>query len=220
MSTILLVEDNPHILKINQEMLALKGCQVLTAQTAARCRETLLWHPVDLAVLDIMLPDGSGIELCREIREKYHIPILMLTALGDSQDVVEGLEAGADDYLSKPYDLEVLWARILVLLRRERDLGRYLSFGPLTLDTFLCRGILSGETLSLTGKEYLVLLFLMRHPGRVVAGETLCMEIWNTGMEVSGPALWTLLSRLRKKLQSGGLEIIASRGNGYLLEKM
>ena len=218
MTKILLVEDNLHILKINSEMLRLRGYEVYQAETAARCREVLSWHPVDIGVLDIMLPDGSGLELCREIKEKYHIPVILLTALGENRDVVEGLGAGADDYLSKPYDLEVLAARIQAQLRRQRDLSRYLSFGPLTLDTFLGRGSLHGEDLGLTRKEYLTLLLLLHGPGEVVAGETLCREIWNSSMEVSGSSLWTLLSRLRKKLQPGGLDIAVRRGDGYLLE--
>ena len=97
MSTILLVEDNPHIMKINAQLLTLRGYQVLQAETAAQAREQLRWHPVDLIVLDILLPDGSGLELCRELKAQRPIPILFLTALGENQDVVEGLRAGGDD---------------------------------------------------------------------------------------------------------------------------
>ena len=88
MSMILLVEDNPHIMKINAEVLSLRGYEVLRAATAAEAREQLRWHAVDLIVLDIMLPDGNGVELCRELKGRYHIPILFLTALGENQDVV------------------------------------------------------------------------------------------------------------------------------------
>ena len=85
MSTILLVEDNPHILKINTQFLTMYGYEILQASTAAECWSALHWHPVDLVVLDIMLPDGNGIELCRELKERYHIPILFLSALGESR---------------------------------------------------------------------------------------------------------------------------------------
>ena len=91
MSTILLVEDNPHIMKINAEALTMYGYEILQAATARECRQALRWHPVDLVVLDIMLPDGDGVELCRELKEQYHVPILFLSALGESRDVVEGL---------------------------------------------------------------------------------------------------------------------------------
>ena len=94
MSTILLVEDNPHIMKINAEALSMYGYEILQAATARECRQALRWHPVDLVVLDIMLPDGDGVKLCRELKEQYHTPILFLSALGESRDVVEGLRAG------------------------------------------------------------------------------------------------------------------------------
>lgn len=94
MSTILLVEDNPHIMKINAEVLSLHGYEVLRASTAAEAREQLAWHRVHLIVLDILLPDGNGLELCRELKGQYAIPILFLTALGENRDVVEGLRAG------------------------------------------------------------------------------------------------------------------------------
>ena len=93
MSTILLVEDNPHIMKINAEALTLYGYEVLQAATAKACRQAMEWHPVDLVVLDIMLPDGDGVQLCRELKENYRVPILFLSALGESRDVVEGLRA-------------------------------------------------------------------------------------------------------------------------------
>ena len=119
MSMILLVEDNPHIMKINAEALSMYGYEILQATTAGECREAMRWHPVDLVVLDIMLPDGDGVELCRELKERYQVPILFLSALGESRDVVEGLRAGGDDYLAKPYDLEVLAARVEARLRQE-----------------------------------------------------------------------------------------------------
>ena len=103
MSMILLVEDNPHIMKINAEALSMYGYEILQATTAGECREAMRWHPVDLVVLDIMLPDGDGVELCRELKGRYHIPILFLTALGENREVVEGLRAGGDDYLVKPF---------------------------------------------------------------------------------------------------------------------
>ena len=154
MSTILLVEDNPHIMKINAEALTMYGYEVLRAATAAECRDAMRWHPVDLVVLDIMLPDGNGVELCRELKESYHVPILFLSALGESRDVVEGLRAGGDDYLAKPYDLEVLAARIDARLRQERAKSRYVSYGNLRLDTLSCCGYLGDTDLLLTQKEF------------------------------------------------------------------
>lgn len=220
MSTILLVEDNPHIMKINAEFLSMRGYEILQAASAAECRQALTWHPVDLIVLDIMLPDGNGVELCREIKEKYHMPILFLSALGDSKDVVEGLRAGGDDYLAKPYDLEVFAARIEARLRQEKEKNRYVCYGRLKLDTQTGCGYLNGKDLLLTQKEFSVLLILTRRAGTAVSRQELLYEVWNT--EENFNALWTLISRLRGKLDSeySHITITSERGNGYKLEQI
>ena len=114
---ILLVEDNPHIMAINDAALHMRGYRILQAETAHKCRELLCFHAVDLIVLDILLPDGDGVALCREIKQEYDVPILFLTAMGENEDIVKGLTAGGDDYLTKPYDLEVFMARVEARLR-------------------------------------------------------------------------------------------------------
>ena len=222
MSTILLVEDNPHIMKINAEALTLYGYEVLQAATAKACRQAMEWHPVDLVVLDIMLPDGDGVQLCRELKENYRVPILFLSALGESRDVVEGLRAGGDDYLAKPYDLEELAARIEARLRQERARSRYVSYGPLRLDVFSGRGCLGDTDLQLTQKEFAVLLLLVQHAGETVSKEEVLREVWNVEAEDDSRALWTLISRLRRKLDSerSRLEISSRRGDGYTLEQI
>ena len=222
MSTILLVEDNPHIMKINAEALTLYGYEVLQAATAKACRQAMEWHPVDLVVLDIMLPDGDGVQLCRELKENYRVPILFLSALGESRDVVEGLRAGGDDYLAKPYDLEELAARIEARLRQERARSRYVSYGPLRLDVFSGRGCLGDADLQLTQKEFAVLLLLVQHAGETVSKEEVLREVWNVEAEDDSRALWTLISRLRRKLDSerSRLEISSRRGDGYTLEQI
>ena len=222
MSTILLVEDNPHIMKINAEALTMYGYEVLRAATAAECRNAMRWHPVDLVVLDIMLPDGNGVELCRELKESYHVPILFLSALGDNRDVVEGLRAGGDDYLAKPYDLEVLAARIDARLRQERAKSRYVSYGNLRLDTLSCCGYLGDTDLLLTQKEFAVLLLLVHNAEESVSKQKVLREVWNTETEDDNRALWTLISRLRRKLNSerSRIEISSKRGDGYTLEQI
>ena len=222
MSTILLVEDNPHIMKINAEALSMYGYEILQAATARECRQALRWHPVDLVVLDIMLPDGDGVKLCRELKEQYHTPILFLSALGESRDVVEGLRAGGDDYLAKPYDLEVLAARIEARLRQERAKSRYISYGSLRLDIFAGCAYLGSVNLQLTQKEFAVLLLLVRNAGRTVSKQEVLMEAWNTTAEDDSRALWTLISRLRRKLnsQESRIEISSKRGDGYTLEQI
>ena len=222
MSTILLVEDNPHIMKINTEALSMYGYEILQAATARECRQALRWHPVDLVVLDIMLPDGDGVELCRELKEQYHTPILFLSALGESRDVVEGLRAGGDDYLAKPYDLEVLAARVEARLRQERTRSRYVSYGNLRLDTLSGCGYLGDTDLLLTQKEFAVLLLLVHNAGKPVPAQKVLREVWNAETEDDNRALWTLISRLRRKLNSevSRIEISSKRGDGYVLEQI
>lgn len=221
MSTILLVEDNPHIMRINVRLLALRGYEVLQAATVAQAREQLRWHPVDLIVLDVLLPDGSGVELCREVKRRYHIPVLFLTALGESRDVVEGLRAGGDDYLAKPYDLEVFLARIEARLRARADSRRYVCYGCLRLDTVSLAGSVNEQPIQLTQKEFAVLRLLAQNPERKVSQAELMREVWGTDAEKENRALWTLISRLRKKLRSeeSRLEIVSLQG-GYLLEQL
>lgn len=220
MSTILLVEDNPHIMKINAQMLSARGYEVYKAFSASECRQIMEWNHVQLVVLDIMLPDGDGLELCRELKNKYHVPILFLSALGENQDVVDGLRAGGDDYLAKPYDLEVLAARVEARLRQENVRNRYVSYGNLKLDTLSGCGYLNDRDLLLTQKEFSVLLLLTRNAENTVSRQEVLREIWNFETEDGNNALWTLISRLRKKLEAAGarLEISSKRGDGYMLE--
>ena len=202
--------------------MSMYGYEILQAATAGECREAMRWHPVDLVVLDIMLPDGNGVELCRELKERYHVPILFLSALGESRDVVEGLRAGGDDYLAKPCDLEVLAARIDARLRQERARSRYVSYGNLRLDTLSGCGYLGDTDLLLTQKEFAVLLLLVYHAGKHVSKQKVLREVWNADTEDDNRALWTLISRLRRKLNSevSRIEISSKRGDGYTLEQI
>ena len=129
---------------------------------------------------------------------------------------------GGDDYLAKPYDLEELAARIEARLRQERARSRYVSYGPLRLDVFSSRGCLGDADLQLTQKEFAVLLLLVQHAGETVSKEEVLREVWNVEAEDDSRALWTLISRLRRKLDSehSRLEISSRRGDGYTLEQI
>lgn len=163
MSTILLVEDNPHIMKINSSCLSMEDYSVLEAADAAQCRYMLSNNDVDLVILDIMLPDGDGISLCREIKAKYDIPILFLSALSENDDIITALRAGGDDYLPKPYDIQVLIARVEARLRSVRKDKRYISFGRLRLDTVSMAAYFADNDLLTTQKEFSILLMLARN---------------------------------------------------------
>lgn len=219
MAVILLVEDNPHITEFNSVELAAQGHEVLAADTLKGARELLLFHQVDLIVLDIMMPDGSGVEFCREYRKGHQVPVLFLTALGAGSDVVEALKAGGDDYLTKPYDIEEFLARVGAQLRRGGTAHARLELGGLTLDTVSLRGFLLGEDLCLTAKEYSVLAALVRRAGRFVSREELYAMVWGGPAEADTQALRTTVSRLKKKLRAErtGLDLLCEREQGYCL---
>ncbi len=218
--TILLVEDNPHIMEINREALIMEDFGVVEATNGKACMEVLRTHDVDMIVLDIMLPDSDGLTLCRQIKAQYDIPILFLSALGENEQIIQGLRSGGDDYLPKPYDIRVLVARIEARLRASQRRKRFMTFSGLKLDTALLTAY-SGETdLLLSQKEYLLLLTLLGNPNRPMEKEELYNAVW--GMAAGGDmsALHTTISRLNKKLENAGKRVSHRRGEGYALEEI
>ena len=217
---VLLVEDNPHIMDINTAALTMRGCRVLQAATAQACREQLRLHDVELIVLDILLPDGDGLTLCREIKENYDIPILFLSALGENEDIVQGLTAGGDDYLPKPYDIGVLIARVEARLRAGRREKRFFHFGALRLDTAARIGYCGAQELTLTQKEFSLLLQLAQSGGQIIAKEDLYERVWGRALAGDSTALYTAVSRLNTKLTESGAQVTIRflRGKGYTLE--
>ena len=220
--TILLVEDNPHIMKVNRGMLEKAGYRVLCAETVTGAQALLEKESPHLLVLDIMLPDGDGLALCRELKKTRSVPILFLSAMNTNEDIIAGLRAGGDDYLPKPYDLDVLVARVEARLRSSEALPRELHFGALKLDTLAMAGYLNGEDLLLTPKEFAVLLLLVENAERVVDKEEIFTVVWGQTLNDDNAALWMLISRLKKKLKPDqtGLNISTHRGKGYMLEHL
>lgn len=218
--TILLVEDNPDIIKINRYALTMRGYRVLEARTIEQGRELLERENPNLIILDILLPDGSGLSLCEEIRKNSGLPILFLSALGENQNIVDGLLRGGDDYLPKPYDLDVLLARVEALLRRvvcgtEVIVRR----GALTLDTVSQCAMVNGRDILLTPKEFAILLYFVRNEGREVKAEQLYKAAWRQPMKNDTRAVKTAVSRMRKKLEPTGMQITFERGAGYRFKK-
>lgn len=220
--TILLVEDNPHIMEINREALMMEDYTVLEADSGSACMEQLSQNDVDLIVLDIMLPDGDGLSLCRRIKEQYDIPILFLSALGENEQIIDGLRAGGDDYLPKPYDIGVLLARIEARLRSSKRSIRFVSYGSLRLDTVSMIASSDKNNLLLTQKEFLLLLSLIKNADRLLSKEDIYREIWSTEPGNNLNAVYTTVSRLNKKLDDAdtGLRVILHRGEGYALEEI
>ena len=217
-NTILLVEDNPHIMEINVEVLTGEDYRVLQAPDGKTCMELLRSNDVDLIVLDIMLPDVDGLALCGHIKAAYDVPILFLSALGENSQIIEGLRAGGDDYLPKPYDIGVLLARIEARLRADRRARRVLSFDGVRLDTQTMLGYAGKRDLLLTQKEYLLLLTLMQNPDRMIGKDELYETVWGASPGGDHSALYTAVSRLNKKLEGTDARVIFHRGEGYTLE--
>lgn len=221
---ILLVEDNTEISDYNAKCLKEEGYLVSTATSLAEARRKLESFQADLLVLDIMLPDGSGIDFCREIRAVTACPILFLTNLTEVSQVVKGLRAGGDDYMGKPYRIEELIARIEANLRRVAmysSMKMTVGNDVLTLDARSQRACLNGRDLLLKPKEYQILDFLMQNRNRYVSASELYAEIWGMSSNEDVRTIFVHISNIRAKLKNanrqGGIVIGKSKLKGYRL---
>ncbi len=221
---VLLVEDDASIREVAS--LGLRGAG-LSVDTAADGREALVRfraEPFDLVVLDVMLPELDGLEVCGEIRRASHVPVLMLSARSDTVDVIVGLELGADDYVTKPFELPELIARVRALLRRTQDLpvDELLRVGELEIDSAGFRVTRDGTELHLTATEFRLLLELARRPGQMFTRELLLERVW--GYEYLGDSRLVdiAVQRLRAKVEvePGSPRLITTvRGVGFRLER-
>ncbi|EMS71547.1 response regulator transcription factor [Ruminiclostridium cellobioparum] len=216
---ILLVEDNEQILRGNERLLTRRGYGIAAALTLFEARKELETQMPDLIVLDIMLPDGSGLDFIAELRQHSQIPVLLLTGLTTPEDVVRGLTAGGDDYLAKPYDFGVLLARVEALLRRSEQIPEKLTRDRLSLDVTVGVALLDGTDLLLTQKEFALLLLFAQNVGRFIGAEYLYEKVWKQPMTGDSNALRSTLKRLRAKLEGSGYCIILSKGEGYQFER-
>jgi len=226
--TILLVEDNPKVMRNNKTLLLSRGATVLTAATLAEAR-LLLNSLVDAAVIDITLPDGSGLSLLKEIRsasnEVSTLPVLLLTAMGETNDIVNGLASGADDYLAKPYDLNIFEARLDALLRRTRTVSDSVHVGGLHLDLIAGRVFYNGKDIPLTQKEFALLFLLVQNERKILPAKYLYEKVWGQPFDADNStknALRVHISNLKKKLGEIEAEILIepSRSEGYSLISM
>jgi two-component system response regulator RegX3 len=220
---ILLIEDEESISEPLERALGREGFEVVIAATAAEGRERFRERSPDLVLLDVMLPDGDGRDVLREIRSISRTPVVMLTARGEELERVLGLELGADDYVTKPFSAAELAARVRAVLRRadapsvEAD-GAVLAVGDMRMDLDRHAVVRDGEELELTVKEYELLRMLLEHAGRVVKREQLIREVWNTTWFGSTKTLDVHVSALRRKLGDDPAEpryIHTVRGVGF-----
>lgn len=218
---ILVVDDEPDLLELVRFNLDRAGFRVETAATGAEALAQLRRSTPDLVVLDLMLPDLSGEEVCRRVRADpvlAGLPVIMLTAKSEEVDRVVGFELGADDYVTKPFSPRELVLRVKALLRRSHEAATSsapLERGPLRLDPERHRCAVQGEDVELTAKEFQLLEVLMRRPGRVMTREKLLDEVWGSDIAVTTRTIDTHLKRLREKLGAAAELIQTVRGLGY-----
>ena len=218
---ILVVDDEPDLLELVRFNLSQAGYEVETAETGAEGFEKARRRRPDLLVLDVMLPDLPGTEVCRRVRsdeELAGLPVLMLTARSEEIDRVVGLELGADDYVTKPFSPRELILRVQAILRRTRGASAtsgVLHQGPLELDTERHRCRVEDEEVQLTAKEFELLRALMERPGRVMSRDRLLDEVWGSDITVTTRTIDTHLKRLREKLGAAAELVETVRGVGY-----
>lgn len=222
--TVLLVEDEPAQREVLTYNLQAEGFRTLTAPDGEAALLTIAETPPDVILLDWMMPHLSGIELCRRLKQRPEtraIPIIMLSARSEEVDRIRGLDTGADDYISKPYSIPELIARIRVQLRRVRPvtLGQALEFGPLRLDAETHRVHHAGAEVRLGPTEFRLLTVFMERPGRVFSREALLDRVWGRDIYVESRTVDVHVGRLRKALTETGAEdpIRTVRGSGYSL---
>jgi DNA-binding response OmpR family regulator len=220
---VLLVEDD-HTLRTTLELaLQLRGCTVRSATTLARAREALAQRRPDLLLLDLGLPDGDGLELCRDMRRaRDPLPILVLTARGTLEARVDGLRIGADDYLTKPFDMTELMARVEALIRRARWRPGHMAFtvGRLRVDPVARQATRDGEPVELTELELKLLVYLMERQGEAVSRADLLRDVWAMADTVQTRSVDVFMSRLRKLIEDDATEprwLQSVRGVGYRL---
>jgi two-component system response regulator MprA len=196
------------------------GYDVLAADGGRSALAQIATATVDAIVLDVAMPEPNGLEVCRQLRSRGdRTPILMLTARDLVDDRVAGLDAGADDYLTKPFALVELRARLRALLRRTRASAEQLSCGDLVLDLAGARARRGGREISLTRTEFLLLELFLRNPGRVLNQQSIFLAVWGYDFGPRSNNLWVYMSYLRAKLEAGGEPRILHtvRGLGYVL---
>lgn len=223
MSTILIVEDEAEIAGYLRRGLTFEGYNVEIAADGRQALEIARERPPDLVVLDLMLPGIDGLEVARRIRTASDVPIIMLTARDAVPDRVAGLDAGADDYLIKPFAFEELLARIRVQLRRRQreDTATVLRYGPLTMDLAAHEVTIGNRRVDLTAKEYDLLELFMRHPQQVLTRDVIYDRVWGYNFGGESNIIEVYVRYLRQKLEARGEPrlIHTVRGVGYILRE-
>ena len=225
--TVLVVDDDVRILRLIKRILELENFQVVTAEDGAAALSMFETLNPDLILLDIMMPGMDGYEVCQRIRDFSNIPVIMVTARADDSEVVEGLDTGADDYVTKPFSAKELTARVRAVLRRSQSqehpgLPAY-RYENMVIDFSSRRVIVSGEDIKLTATEYKLLAYLALNAGRIITPDQLLNKVWGHEYVGTPHLLQVNMARLRKKIGDDAKNpryIITRSGIGYVMPEM
>ncbi len=225
MTRILVVDDEPLYLRLIQINLLTENYEVVTATNGEEALEMISNEAPDLVILDIMMPKLDGITTCERVRQFSNVPIIMLTARGEEQDRVQGLNTGADDYIVKPFSATELLARVRAILRRsagDRDTlqNRFFNHGNLRIDFARAEVWKDTKPVFLSATEYRLLIQFAHHVGQVLTAEDLLLAIWGPQYREDKEILWVSIARLRQKLEENPhspQHIVTRAGLGYLM---
>ena len=204
---ILIVDDEPRYLRLLEANLRTEGYEVATAQDGVQALDVFSAQPIDLVLLDVMMPRLDGFGVCQRLREFSNVPIVILTARGEEQDRVRGLDLGADDYLVKPFSATELLARVRAVLRRAHaptettGQARFFAHGDLKIDFARAEVWRGEEPISLSATEYRLLLQFTHHVGKILTSEDLLTSVWGAEYKNDKEILWVSIARLRQKLE-------------------
>lgn len=222
---ILIVDDEPRYLRLLEANLRTEGYEVVTAQDGLQAIEVFSSQPIDLVLLDIMMPRLDGFATTQRLREFSNVPIIILTAKGEEQDRVRGLDLGADDYLVKPFSATELLARVRAVLRRaqlptEIGAARFFTHDNLKIDFARAEVWVGEQPVSLSATEYRLLLQFVHNVGKVLTSEELLTSVWGPEYKSDKEILWVSIARLRQKLEEDAhnpRHIVTRSGLGYLM---
>jgi DNA-binding response OmpR family regulator len=225
---ILIVDDEPRYLRLLEANLKTEGYTVVTAADGLQAIDAFSAQPVDLILLDIMMPRLDGFGTCQRIREFSNVPIIMLTAKGEEQDRVKGLDLGADDYLVKPFSATELLARVRAVLRRaqlppEQGQERFFAHENLKIDFARAEVWRDEQPVSLSATEYRLLLQFAHNIGKILTSEDLLTSVWGPEYKSDKEILWVSIARLRQKLETDAhnpRHIVTRSGLGYFMPPM
>ena len=218
---VLVVDDEPQILQALQTMLRGAGYEVEAVATGKEALAHVALQPPDAVILDLVLPDRSGTEVCRELRTWSQVPVLILSAVGEEREKVAALDAGADDYVTKPFGIDELLARLRAALRRTAPDGEpVVRLGDVEIDLEKRSVTRGGQRVSLTPREFALLALLARNEGRLLTHQTILREVWGLAYQTEWHYLHVYISQLRRKLEPDPTRpryLLTEPGAGYRL---